>query len=227
MVERSEIFTVKGDHTFQCKSDKIKIHPEKTYLLSGEFRSISTSLSKLCFGIMCFSANDQEITPQKVIRKDEVRTITSLDTTYKTFTLDESAQTFAKGFIGFYFEGDTEKLPDKVISGQTVEGNAVNFKNALPKEIAELIVVGKTKVMPHGGSKKIYIHSACDGKEVPKEWTQFSASFRGSAWGEGVKGKFRKGTCFACPVIVANQSQDEKEILEMKNVFLTAVCDFS
>ena len=227
MIERSEIFSVKGPNTFQCKSDKIKINPEKSYLLSGEFKSIGTTLSKLHFGIMCFGSNDQEITPQKVIRKDISRTITSFDTTFKSFTLDDSAQIFAKGFIGLYYDGNTDKLPDKLISGQTVEGNAINFTKALPKEIADLIVVGKTKVMHHGHSKKVHMYNACDGKEVPKEWTTFSASFRGFAWGEGVNGKFRKGTCYACPIIIAHHSQDSTAVLEMKNVFLTAVCDFS
>ena len=68
----------------------------------------------------------------------------------------------------------------------------------------------------HSGT---YDYSAPCNVCVPEYWTEYRAEYNGFSDGYGdIKGKFRKETKKVSPFILANYSQNNDAVLEIKNI---------
>ena len=66
-----------------------------------------------------------------------------------------------------------------------------------------------------------YDYSAASYKTVENKWTEFKAIYNEFSEGYGdIKGKFRPGTKEISPFILANYGQNEKAVLEVKDIEL-------
>ena len=147
----------------------------------------------------------------------------------KGFTLEKKPETWCNStetydesyrkIIGIYFDGNINRLPDYLIKSpayKNYEDKNIILNEAIPKDIFDKIVCFKTKVMNHYANST-YDYSAANGIVVDKHWTKFEAIYKGFSNGYGdIKGKFRLGTKYISPIIIANYQRDS--VTEIKNI---------
>ena len=99
-------------------SPKMKVDTSLKHRLKAKFKSIGKEKSKLYLGIACYDANEKMISSADVNRNSAC-TIT--DFTENTITLDKQPADWNVGAtaggakcLGFYFDGNTERVPDFV-----------------------------------------------------------------------------------------------------------------
>lgn len=231
-IETFNVMNIRGDKDISC-SIKYPISPDSFLELKGEFRSSGKIKSHLWFGLNCFRENGKEIESFEIYRINEPLIITSVSSDGKSFSLikkpekqinSDEKNDYDKSYrkyLGFYFDGNINRLPDYVIKSPAYKiftDNNIYLNNEIPKEIIGKIKLYETKVMNQFGNST-YDYSAANNAEVPEHWTLFKAEYHGFSGIEGdLKGKFRLETKSVSPIILCNHYQSEDAILEIKNV---------
>ena len=231
-VFKNEIITVKGYNRLENKI-MYPIYEDTIVELKGEFRSEGNLKSRIYFGLHCFREDDSEIRREDINRTNESLLITSINTDGKTITLNKKPETWNNSedsgsqvyrkLIGIYFDGNITHLPDYIIESpayKKYENNIINLNNEIPRDIIKKIIPFTTKVMNHNsGNGNSYDYSAASGCYVPEKWTQYKAVYNEFSEGYGdIKGKFRLGRKKVSPFVLANYSQNEDSILEIRNI---------
>ena len=229
-VNQNFIISIKGcKDQLDCKN-KYQIDEDSIIELKGEFRSAGKIKSLIYFGLKCFKENGQGIEREDINRINEPLLITSINTDNKSLFIhkkpekwsnnnDSYSETYLK-FIGFYFDGNINHLPDCLIKYNNYDNNLIYLKSEIPKEISEKIIPYQTKIMNHNnGNGSSYDYSAAHGEYVPEQWTEYKAIYEGFSNGYGdTKGKFRLGTKIVAPFVICNYRQNEDAILEIRNI---------
>ena len=202
--------------------------------LKGEFRSNGNS--SIYFGLQCFTEDDKEIKAEEVNRLKEFLLITSFDCNGKSLTLNRKPETWNnknddyseknKKYIGLYFDGNFNHLPDYIIrtpAYKNYETNVINLQNEIPKDILDKIIPYTTKVMNHYDSMR-YDYSAACQTIVPEKWTVYNACYNGFSDGYGdIKGKFRLETKKVSPFVICQNVQNNEGLLEVKNIEIKVI----
>ena len=228
-IESINILSIKGDKHIKSKN-RYPVNEETVMELKGEFRSSGKIKSIIYFGLECFKENGDEILDPHVNRVDEPLLITSINTDGKSFSLNKKPEKWNNSsdksinylkYLGIYFDGNIKHSPDYLIQApayNNYQDNIINLNKEIPKDILDKIIPFETRVMNHYGSGT-YDYSAALYKEVPENWTVFSAEYNGFSVGYGdIKGKFRPETKSVTPFVLCNYSQNEDAVLEIKNV---------
>ena len=227
-----------GSQTFI--GPKIKIDTSKKHTLRAKFKAIGKEKSKLYFGIACYDESEKLIPAQEVYRKPSSCTVLAF--TENTLKTDTQPKDWASGavkgtskWLGFYFDGDTKRLPDYVwVKDEKEQDNAnesgiysvfdedaLKLNMPLPDVVVAKIQKGVTKICNHFKGNT-YNYSAASTTEVPDEWTEYSAVIQGEGWNDD-KSKFRVNTKSIAVVILANFEQQKEAKLLMKELELSAV----
>lgn len=185
-------------------SDFIPVNTARQYALAGKFKSVgSGGPSRLYFGLAPYDASKNPIGSWQVYRNGSDATINNF--TNAQIIVNEvingwtDAGPAGQRSLGFYYNGDTTKLPDYVYyyypgcsypvssnyyctdanqgayDGTSINGSqTITLNNPIPPAIAALIIPGTTKVKNHrsGGG---YMYSATAGVLAPAAWTEYKA----------------------------------------------------
>ena len=225
-MELINIMSIKGNKQIFSKN-KYPVNEDTVLELKGEFRSSGKTKSKIYFGLRCFKENGEEILAPKINRIDEPLLITSINTDGKSFTVNKKPEKWYNSdnsdgrknfkYLGLYYDGNIERLPDYLIKTPAYKNfvdNNIYLNEELPKDIIDKIIPFQTRVMNHKDAGN-YDYSAACNNEVPEIWTEFKAEYQGFSKGYGdIKGKFRPETRIVSPFV----RQNEDAILEIKNI---------
>ena len=232
-INMDELITIKGYKMIDFQQ-KFPIYESTNVELKGKFRSLGEDKDKsiIYFGLHCFDEKGKDILSESVNRTRESLLITSINSDLLGFTLDKKPETWNnssnpkendKKLIGIYYDGNINKLPDYLINYpayDNYESNNIKLNTPIPKEIYDKIKPFTTRVMNHYCSS-MYDYSAASHVTVENKWTEFKAIYNGFSEGYGdIKGKFRPGTKEISPFILANYDQNEKAVLEVKDIEL-------
>jgi hypothetical protein len=196
--------------------------------IKGKFRSAGNVLSKIYFGISCYTNNqdDSIIYSDRVYRKGNVVILENISTDGKTLTMSETAKGWNDDgpnyyrILGVYLDGDDSKLPDYILKSYEIsEGKVLNMNPPLSEEQLSKMQIGVTKLSNHI-STSTYMYSAASNLEIPNNaWQECSAIISThNKMGENNLLKFRTGTNFVKLIILANYSQDNSAVLLFKDL---------
>ena len=229
-VNQNFVMSIKGCKNQLDAKNKYYIFEDSVVELKGEFRSAGKTKSIIYFGLKCYKEDGTEITREHVNRINEPLLITSINTDNKSIFVnknpenwnnknDSYSNTYLK-YVGFYFDGNFNHVPDYLAIYQNYGNNIINLNEEIPKEIAEKIIPYTCKVMNHNnGNGHSFDYSAACRENVPEQWTEYKAKYEGFSAGFGdIKGKFRPGTKIVLPFVICNYGQNEDAILEMRNI---------
>lgn len=210
-------------------SDFIPVDTAKRYELSGMFQSIgSGGDSRLYFGLSPYDENKQPISAVRVLRNGSDAVVSATSATEITVANTLSGwSTGGEGYtrnLGFYFDGNTNKLADAVHSDlvngvySTANGNTIALTQALPAEITSQILPGVTVVKNHrSGATHMYAGAA--NVTVPGEWIRYVSNQ--TITGEDFSNThttFRKGTKYVKVVLMLNHGQDSSHEILFDNI---------
>ena len=215
-------------------ADYLPVESSKTYLLSGLFKSKGAVKSKLNFGLIPYDANKEEIKAPAVLRRPAAVKVSSFNNTQIT-TVETPVNWFqaptegaSQRSLGFYYAGDTSKLPDYVVTDftkgaySTTGTQQINLTAALPSAVQAGIQAGTTKVMNHYGKEGSHLLLAAEQAEVPKEWTDYRDTITGEEFGNNPK-VFRPGTKYVRIYFDLNSGQGQDAEIVFDQVKLQQV----
>ncbi|EKE29856.1 MAG: glycosyl hydrolase protein [uncultured bacterium (gcode 4)] len=197
-------------------SEYIPVDPSKTYSVSWLFRSAWAVASKLYFGISTFDTNKNYISAEQVIRVGNDVIVSSFDST--SITVDrtiswwwDSAQPYYLRSIWFYYDWNTNKLPDYVMfippnwAYSSAVGNSILLNYTLPSHVIANIILWKTVVKNHW-SWWTYLYSAASHESVPNIWKKYEGNITWE-WFGNWGSAFRLGTRFVKILFLNNYWQ--------------------
>jgi len=222
MIEKYEAMRIIGPK--ELYSEQLyEIFEDSEIELSGEFRSEGSIGSRLFFGLRCYKENKSEIHSRLVWREQDSFVITSINKDGKTLFLNQNKVDTCrqhKKCIGIYLDGNTNNLPNFLLEYAKIENNEIQLIEKMPNDVLNKIKIWISKVIIHYANGT-FDYSACGGDIVPNNWTKYEAKYYGNIQAFNFeKGKLRPETKFISPFILANHYQDNKSILEIKNIQL-------
>ena len=206
----------------------IPVSENKNYNLEGTFRSIGEQESRVYFGYVCYDEKFNEIKDYHNYRVDNTITVVT-DFNEDSLTINSINEWKDENnpnqmFIGFYYNGDTSKLPDYVLVNckeklyHVIDGKLI-ILNKLPTECLQNIRKNETKIARHFiGSA--YTYSVIWGNTIPKDEKHYSGKTSEMAFGTNAT-NFRKGTKWVKILILANYQQSNNECLLFGKIKLT------
>ncbi len=223
-----------GEHCFEMTGHTnvqnhkpIAIDPDKTYTLSGWFKSAGEKPSNIYFGFAPLNAKKQQIASWHVNALAKTQTTLTEacakgDTVIKV--ADASKWVAHKySVVAFDTASDFSDLPNRQTTGhgiKAVQNKGDYWEVTLAKPCKQTKEAG-TPVRVHRASGS-YMYSAASSKIVPNEWTQFSAKIKGhSIKGSPLK-QFWPGTKFVRILILANWGMKKEGTLLIDDLELTA-----
>ena len=243
MVTQSTTYTSTGSESIIWKSSRLKNHPGTIFSQSGSFKSIGSIDSRVHFGIVCYREDGTEIQSHENFRKLESVTIGSVIEQDGRIILVPSgpipstwygkdAPGFRRG-LGFYLDGHTDHVPDIIHYFEdrrlTVDSGAYHIDSSgrlvlnRPLSNVELDRVTKNlnrAVIMNHYSTSVHHYGAASRVSVPREWTTYSTTYSGEGFND-VQGKLRMGTAYIELLVTANFQQDERAVLQFKDLQLT------
>jgi alpha-tubulin suppressor-like RCC1 family protein len=229
----------------------VPINPDFTYTISGRFKSVGAGgESMVYFGLAPYDKNYYQ--PNFIQRSDyravgDTATIANYDDSTITVQAGVDLSTWNQGgvdlavdrLIGFYFDGQTDKLPDFVISPQesgyyystdptrgaysTASGTTINLNTPIPPEVQAKINLDVTKIKNHMGDST-YLYTAAKSKLIPANiYTTYSGSITGinTSLGQNIHNSFPYETNWAKIVILLNYGQDHNYATNFDDISLT------
>ena len=193
-IDHGLVICVKGCKDQLDSKKKYEINEDTLIELKGEFRSAGKIKSIIYFGLKCFREDGTGIEREDINRLDEDLLIISITNNNKGLLLhknpekwnnnsDTFSQTYLK-WIGFYFDGNINHLPDYLIKYNNYKNNLINLNEEIPEEISQKIIPYKSKVVNHNcGNGSSYDYSAACGVHVPEQWTEYKSIYEGFSIG--------------------------------------------
>lgn len=156
-VSGKQVFSYGSGESVIELSDFIAVNPANLYNLSGTFRSTGSDQPQTYLGLAPYDAHFNEITNLQAIRYGTAHTVTSVSDTSIT-TADpitdwqnSPSWSYSRN-LGFYFNGDTSKLPDAALyytynismaatdgAYSTANGNTINLNAPMDNMVQYLL----------------------------------------------------------------------------------------
>lgn len=208
-------------------SNTFPVDPEKTYRLSGTFKSAGDTESKIYLGLYPMDKNKQFIAPNTVYcapgTETELFAACSADDT--VIKIKNGAKWRTRGVIAFEVDdsGNFADLPNRNISTSSIEkveqkGDHWQITLAKPcgKEYA-----ASTKVREQFAGDT-FIYCGAVNQIVPKEWKTYSGTVGGVRKGALSNTQFRPGTAFVRVGILPNYQGKQANVLKIKDIMTHA-----
>ena len=193
----------------------IPVEAGKKYVLTGNFKSLGESLSKVYYGFICYDKNKKRITTlsANVILDSGTTLAQECKKGDKTLIIKANNK-WKKGYgVVFNAKDDFSDLPNREIAYKIIkvvpkDGNmelelSAPVKKAYPAE---------TKVRMHTSKYGSYLYTAIAGAMVPKSIKAYSGTASLAKPGQIGWSYLRPGTAFVKLVILPNygKKKDEK-----------------
>jgi cysteine-rich repeat protein len=246
----NNVYSVVGHRSF-ISSTFIPVDTAKRYLLSGRFKSMGAANSRLYYGLAPYDASYNFISAWDVLRTGNDATITAFTPT--SITVNETFSGWAqppqiagRRTVGFYYDGNTNHLPDYVyyyypscsapiVSNyycpdaamgvySSAVGNTMSLNNPIPAAVQSNIILGTTVIKNHrsGGT---YMYSAAGYAAVPYTWTDYvETNITGEGFG-GNSDMFRTGTKYVKILFLNNYRQTAAEEIWFDDILFAEVQD--
>lgn len=230
--ERGSVFQITGNASI-VSNTRIKIHMDRRYRLSGKFKSAGSIPSVIYFGLATYRANGAHIESWEGSRTGISAIIESVSgntihTRNDVVGWNTGAVSSYSKAIGFYFNGDTNRLPDYVLTNwgigaatpgsgtySSASGRAIELNIPVPAGILAQIRP-TTRVLNHyaGGS---YVYTAAQGNSVTTTWQDFTGTITGFDMANSID-KFRAETDHVAIIILANYQQNSSAVLNVDDL---------
>ncbi|MGI6612334.1 MAG: IPT/TIG domain-containing protein [Candidatus Nanosyncoccaceae bacterium] len=243
-----KVYSATGRNTLYSKF-YIPINPDLTYTLNGRFKSVGVGgESRIYFGLYPstklynqYSAHSR----REYLAFGDTATISNYDDLTITVQPSADLSTWNQGgvdvshrrLVGFYFDGQTNKLPDFIIRPQgmvlsdvdpaqgaysTASGTTINLNVPIPPEVQTKIIAGTTKIKNHADGAA-YLYAAAYNSLVP---TSSYANFSGAVTGTNTNliiahNLFPYETNWAKIGLILNYNQDENFTTNFDDISLT------
>ncbi len=221
-------------------SSLIPVDPSKEYRLSGKFRSTGKTLSKIYFGFVPMLNNEakSEQASQVSFRKGNDGIFMELDkgtivVKYDLTDWNSDKDPFTSRFMGFYYDGDTNKPADFIMASPTygkdqgaftsIEKNIINLSADPPEEVMNQLIPGRSVIKNHYTGAGSYLYSAAENETVTEKWTTYSAISTGDGWTQSASTNFRPFTRYVRLVLLLNYDQDKESVIQFDDLVLEEV----
>lgn len=223
---------VQVGHKTLLSSVFVAVDPAKRYRLSGRFRSVGATASRLYFGLAPYNADFEFISIEQSFQIGTAVTVSSFSDT--VIVTEETISDWNSGTnpntgkpyvahqrsLGFYFDGVTNRLPDWLWTNYRDSGSSevdegtfsqasdtkILINDPVPAEQAARIIPATTKVMNHS-SGGTYLYAAASAVDVPLTWTSYEGDITGASLGSNTN-TFRLETAHVKLVLLLNYKQD-------------------
>jgi hypothetical protein len=213
------------NHKF-IQSKMFPINPQNSYVLSAMFKSGNDKNNTVYLGMKFFDAKKRSIKSISVnpVNKSETELTADVNKGAKVIFLKDASKLikYAKLKrlqIGF----DSDKgLPNRKLSPiVTSLGKKDGVWEATLQKPLPFAATKGTKVQGHIASSS-YMYVAISKKKNLKEWINFSGAIRPEIKTGALGKAIWPGTKYGCVIILANWGQKDGEVLQMKDISLTA-----
>lgn len=200
------------------------VEPGKQYMLSGSFKSIGDSLSKVYYGFICYDKNKKTIGTlhSNIIAGSATTLAEACKKGDKVLVLKANTK-WKKGNYGIAFnvKDDFSDLPNREIIYKIakVTKKGENIELQLHKPLKKAYSAG-TKVRMHTSAYGSYLYTAACGAAVPKSWKVYQGSAVLAKPGQMGWKYLRPGTAFIKVVILPNYRKKKDEKLAFKDLKL-------
>ena len=210
--------TTKYSHIISKKT--YKIDPEKTYLLSGWFKSAGKQPGKLYFGFIPLNKKNRPVSSPSVMVRANTDTVLAADCKPedKVIKIKNGAKwkIMKYGLIAFQTDptGEYNDIPNLNTSplGITkIEQQGNIWAVTLQKPCGQAFTKG-TPVRQHRSGSS-YQYCAAGNKKVPAEWTKYSATLKGIAVINMPNNKFWPSTAAVKIMMLMNFKAQGGEIM--------------
>ncbi|MBL4702118.1 MAG: carbohydrate binding domain-containing protein [Phycisphaeraceae bacterium] len=223
-----------GKHSFQVNGfanvqnkQIIAIDPEKTYTLSGWFKSAGEKPSKIYFGFAPLDDKKRTIYPWQInaIKGTQTTLVEACTKTDTVLKVADASKWIAHRNCAAAFDvaADFSDLPNRKISNlgiTAVENKGDHWEITFSKPCKQAKEAG-TAIRLHRTSGT-YIYAGAVNKIVPGQCTQYTAKIKGhSIKGTTIK-QFWAGTQYVRILILANYAMKKEGVLLIDNLQLTA-----
>lgn len=225
-------FSCVGSSMVRSSKAVIGIDPNKTYTLTGWFKSAGKGKSRLFFGYIPYDAKHRRISSEQVTYVAGTETTLAApcagdDTVIKV--VDASKwKALRSGYIAFKVDdsGKYKDLPNRNLSGRgivKVENKGNHWEIHLAEKCKQTYPAG-TKVREHKAESG-YIYNAASSRNVPMKWTKYTGKIKGIAESGMVRRQWPRGTRYARVILMANYTQNKEFELHVDDIVLTAIED--
>ena len=205
----------------------IKYDPDTTYVISVDLKSIGKENSAVLLSAQCFSDSMEEINSHdvhSVANTDliiDYAKIISIRVNHSANIDNWKSKDVPKDqrMIGFYYDGNTNHLPDYVHKNYIEARNdLIELELELPADVRNKIVSGVTVIRNHyAGPWHVHPFSG----PIKREWTHIVRRVQGINLGTSdTPNQFRKETKYFRVVLHYNWGQTDQESLLFKNFSL-------
>jgi hypothetical protein len=198
-----------------------KIDAEKTYVLSGWFKSIGGNPSRLYFGFMPLDKNKKNIGSRTITVEPKTETVLAADCKPDdtVIKIKDGSKWRKHKYCVIAFNadlsGEYKDLPNTNITKAgivNVEKEGDIWAVTLSKPCGKAFPAG-TPVREHRSASS-YQYSAASNKKVPAEWTKYSGTVKGISLINTPTKQFWAGTAYVRILILANyQAKDDETLL--------------
>lgn len=215
-------------------SQSIAVDPTRTYRLSGRYRSVGEEPSRIYLGFQTRDENDVKIY-RNISRLGNAVTLASYTDT--SITVSETLSGWSDPslapslrYLGFYYDGDIDRLPDYVIVDDTVggfteaTGTTITIPNPLPAGVISSLQA-QTKVM-NFRIASVNQYPAASNLYVPTTWTYYSSPpLSGEVMEAYPSDAFRMGTRFVKLAILMNYNQADTATVNADDIIFEEIVD--
>ena len=196
----------------------------KQYNLSGSFKSLGKSQSKVYYGFICYDKKRRQIgTLHSNIISGSGTTLAKACKKGDKLLVLKANKKWKKGnyAVAFNAKDDFSDLPNREVAYKItkVTQKGGNIELQLHKPLKKAYAAG-TKVRMHTASYGSYLYTAICGAAVPKSWKTYKGSAALAKPGQMGWHYIRPGTAYVRIVILPNYRKKKDEKLAFKDLKL-------
>lgn len=220
-------FSRRGNATV-TSTQLLPLDPDKTYTLTGWFKSAGQEPSRLHFGYIPYDADKKSIQPVNVTRLAGTETTLTQDChpddTIVKIANGAKWRIITHARIAFEIDdsGQYNDLPNRKLSGSGVnkiEDKGDHWEIHLANKCGLAYPAG-TKIGEHI-SGATFIYNAASGAPVPHTWTKYTANIKGVARNGGPTNKWWRGTEYFRVLMLTNYAQNAEFELLIDDLAIT------
>ncbi len=193
----------------------IPVETGKKYVLSGSFKSLGESLSKVYLGFLCYDKKKKAIQTyhSNVILDSGTELAQECKKGDKALVIKANNKWKPGYYVAFDTKDDFSDLPNRAISSKIAKVSTKdgNMELELSKPLHKAYPAG-TKVRMHTSACGSYVYTAICGAKIPKSAKTYSGTATLAKPGQMGMQYLRPGTAFVKIIILPNygKKKDEK-----------------
>ena len=202
----------------------IPVKAGERYILSGSFKSLGKTPSKVYYGFICYDKGKRQIdTFHSNVILDSATTLAEACKKGDKELMIKANNKWQKGnyAVAFNVKDNFSDLPNREVVYKIIKvvPRCENMKVQLSKALKKDYPAG-TKVRMHTSAHGTYIYTAVCGAVIPKSWKAYEGSVTLGKPGQIGWQYLRPGTAFVKVIILPNYNKGNDERLAFKDLKL-------